>query len=283
MHARFGLSISSRDFTCSCRAREPSRSSPFSSRGARIPFACRSQPLDTRTERQLHDPIFQRRGEQRYQCKSWSKSWISRQFFFQDAHRRWPYACAADWMEVWRVHPRILCCRHAPITRSCTSRTHRGDRDSPLLVTSARPINSPTAHDRTRSANDHRARKRLARAPARFGDTRANPGSRFRARRCTWRVPHETTAHLLEREASAASESPGTIREAAGAALRRCRHRERNRGEQRRHRARSPNALYRCLRIPKRTLAGGARTGNELALCTGSITLSDSRRSSHLD
>jgi hypothetical protein len=35
-------------------------------------------PLETRTDRQLHGRIFQRRGNQWYQCKSW----ISRQFFF---------------------------------------------------------------------------------------------------------------------------------------------------------------------------------------------------------
>jgi hypothetical protein len=191
-------------------------------------------------------------------------------------HRRWSYARDADWMAVWRVRPRILCCRHAPISRSSASRTHRGDWVSPLLVTSARPNGSRAANDGTRSANDHRARERLARARARLRDARADPGSRFRARRCTWRVPHETTAHLLEREASAGSESPVTIRETAGAALRRCRHRERNRRQQRRRRARIPNALHGCLRVPKRTLAGGACTGNELALRTGGITMSDS-------
>jgi hypothetical protein len=35
-------------------------------------------PLETRTDRQLHGPIWQHRGDQWYQCKSW----ISRQFFF---------------------------------------------------------------------------------------------------------------------------------------------------------------------------------------------------------
>jgi hypothetical protein len=34
--------------------------------------------LETRTDRQLHGPIFQRRNGGWYQCKSW----ISRQFFF---------------------------------------------------------------------------------------------------------------------------------------------------------------------------------------------------------
>ena len=40
--------------------------------------AARWAPLETRTDRQLHGPIWQRRGDQWYQCKSW----ISRQFFF---------------------------------------------------------------------------------------------------------------------------------------------------------------------------------------------------------
>jgi hypothetical protein len=35
-------------------------------------------PIDTRTDRQLHGPVFQRRGGRWYQCKSW----ISRQLFF---------------------------------------------------------------------------------------------------------------------------------------------------------------------------------------------------------
>jgi len=36
------------------------------------------KPLAERTDRQLHGPIWQRRGDQWYQCKSW----ISRQLFF---------------------------------------------------------------------------------------------------------------------------------------------------------------------------------------------------------
>jgi hypothetical protein len=34
--------------------------------------------LETRTDRQLHGPVWQRRDGRWYQCKSW----ISRQFFF---------------------------------------------------------------------------------------------------------------------------------------------------------------------------------------------------------
>ncbi len=35
-------------------------------------------PIETRTDRQLHGPVFQERGGHWYQCKSWG----SRQFFF---------------------------------------------------------------------------------------------------------------------------------------------------------------------------------------------------------
>ena len=45
---------------------------------ADVAEAARWAPLETRTDRQLHGPIWQRRGDQWYQCKSW----ISRQFFF---------------------------------------------------------------------------------------------------------------------------------------------------------------------------------------------------------
>jgi hypothetical protein len=38
----------------------------------------RWQPIEERTDRQWHGPVFQRRGGQWYQCKSW----ISRRFFF---------------------------------------------------------------------------------------------------------------------------------------------------------------------------------------------------------
>ena len=40
--------------------------------------AARYGPLETRTDRQLHGRIWQRRAGRWYQCKSW----ISRQFFF---------------------------------------------------------------------------------------------------------------------------------------------------------------------------------------------------------
>lgn len=40
--------------------------------------AAKWMPLEQRTDRQLHGPIFQKRAGQWYQCKSW----ISRQFFF---------------------------------------------------------------------------------------------------------------------------------------------------------------------------------------------------------
>jgi hypothetical protein len=40
--------------------------------------AAKRAPLETRTDRQLHGPIWQHRGDQWHQCKSW----ISRQFFF---------------------------------------------------------------------------------------------------------------------------------------------------------------------------------------------------------
>ena len=36
------------------------------------------QPLEQRTDRQLHGPVFQQRDGRWYQCKSW----ISRQLFF---------------------------------------------------------------------------------------------------------------------------------------------------------------------------------------------------------
>jgi hypothetical protein len=45
---------------------------------ADVTEAAKWAPLETRTDRQLHGLIFQRRGDQWYQCKSW----ISRQFFF---------------------------------------------------------------------------------------------------------------------------------------------------------------------------------------------------------
>ena len=45
---------------------------------ADVADAAKWAPLETRTDRQLHGPIWQRRGDQWYQCKSW----ISRQFFF---------------------------------------------------------------------------------------------------------------------------------------------------------------------------------------------------------
>jgi hypothetical protein len=35
-------------------------------------------PIETRTDHQLHGPVFQEREGQWYQCKSW----VSRQFFF---------------------------------------------------------------------------------------------------------------------------------------------------------------------------------------------------------
>ena len=35
-------------------------------------------PIEKRTDRQLHGPVWQHRGDRWYQCKSW----ISRQFFF---------------------------------------------------------------------------------------------------------------------------------------------------------------------------------------------------------
>jgi hypothetical protein len=40
--------------------------------------AARYGPLETRTDRQLHGPVWQRRHGRWYQCKSW----ISRQLFF---------------------------------------------------------------------------------------------------------------------------------------------------------------------------------------------------------
>lgn len=40
--------------------------------------AARYAPLETRTDRQLHGPVWQQRDGRWYQCKSW----ISRQFFF---------------------------------------------------------------------------------------------------------------------------------------------------------------------------------------------------------
>ena len=49
---------------------------PLSS--AEVADAAKWMPLEQRTDRQLHGPIFQQRGERWYQCKSW----ISRQFFF---------------------------------------------------------------------------------------------------------------------------------------------------------------------------------------------------------
>jgi hypothetical protein len=45
---------------------------------ADVAEAAKWGPLETRTDRQLHGPIWQRRGDKWYQCKSW----ISRQFFF---------------------------------------------------------------------------------------------------------------------------------------------------------------------------------------------------------
>ena len=45
---------------------------------AEVAAAERWTPLAQRTERQLHGPVWQRRGGQWYQCKSW----ISRQLFF---------------------------------------------------------------------------------------------------------------------------------------------------------------------------------------------------------
>jgi len=43
-----------------------------------VATANRSLPLEQRTDRQLHGPIFQQRDQRWYQCKSW----ISRQLFF---------------------------------------------------------------------------------------------------------------------------------------------------------------------------------------------------------
>jgi hypothetical protein len=45
---------------------------------ADVAEAAKWAPLETRTDRQLHGPIWQHHGDQWYQCKSW----ISRQFFF---------------------------------------------------------------------------------------------------------------------------------------------------------------------------------------------------------
>lgn len=45
---------------------------------ADVAEAAKWMPLEKRTDRQLHGPIFQKRGGQWYQCKSW----ISREFFF---------------------------------------------------------------------------------------------------------------------------------------------------------------------------------------------------------
>jgi len=45
---------------------------------ADVAEAARWTPLELRTEKQLHGPVWQHRGGRWYQCKSW----ISRQFFF---------------------------------------------------------------------------------------------------------------------------------------------------------------------------------------------------------
>jgi hypothetical protein len=45
---------------------------------AEVAEAARWAPLETRTDRQWHGRVFQRRDGQWYQCKSW----ISREFFF---------------------------------------------------------------------------------------------------------------------------------------------------------------------------------------------------------
>jgi hypothetical protein len=45
---------------------------------ATVAEAAKYGPLETRTDRQLHGPVWQRRGGRWYQCKSW----ISRQLFF---------------------------------------------------------------------------------------------------------------------------------------------------------------------------------------------------------
>jgi hypothetical protein len=45
---------------------------------AEVADAAHWAPLETRTDRQWHGRVFQRRGDQWYQCKSW----ISREFFF---------------------------------------------------------------------------------------------------------------------------------------------------------------------------------------------------------
>jgi hypothetical protein len=45
---------------------------------ADVAEAAKWMPLERRTDRQLHGPIFQKRDSQWYQCKSW----ISRRFFF---------------------------------------------------------------------------------------------------------------------------------------------------------------------------------------------------------
>ncbi len=45
---------------------------------ADVAEAARWAPLETRTDRQWHGRVFQRRDGQWYQCKSW----ISREFFF---------------------------------------------------------------------------------------------------------------------------------------------------------------------------------------------------------
>ena len=45
---------------------------------AEVAEAARWAPLETRTDRQWHGRVFQRRDGEWYQCKSW----ISREFFF---------------------------------------------------------------------------------------------------------------------------------------------------------------------------------------------------------
>jgi hypothetical protein len=45
---------------------------------ADVKEAARWAPLETRSDRQLHGPVFQQRDGRWYQCKSW----VSRQFFF---------------------------------------------------------------------------------------------------------------------------------------------------------------------------------------------------------
>jgi hypothetical protein len=45
---------------------------------AQVAEAARWVPLEVRSDRQLQGPVWQRRGGEWYQCKSW----ISRQFFF---------------------------------------------------------------------------------------------------------------------------------------------------------------------------------------------------------